>query len=160
MEMRRRFLLTMIALAVGLFAGGVAYATDDPDDGFNRPERLRLLDKADKFEFVDVGAQGQSPGDLFIFENQLRNRADTRTHGRFLSSCVVLVTPGLVSCRGTLELQQGTIEVATAIDLAAGGEIRAAVTGGTRDYRRAHGQMRLSEEVSPGVREMTVELLP
>lgn len=157
--MRRLLVPTTVVLVLGLLAGGAAYATGGTeatrDDGSST---LRFLDVGDKFEFADVGEAGESPGDMAIFENKLRNRADTRTLGRFLGACTFLVSSGLASCRGTLELADGTIEVATAVDFGAGGPILAAVTGGTKRYRDVDGQMRLSEEISPGVRRMTVVL--
>lgn len=154
----RRLLAPVALLAVVVLAlGGAASATD----GSGKPRKaakIAFLDVADEFEAVDVGVPGQSAGDLFVFENELRNRADTRTLGRFLATCTALVTPGLVSCRGTIQLEDGTVEVATAIDFGAGGPILAAVTGGTERYRLVRGQLRLSEEKRPGVRDGTLEL--
>jgi hypothetical protein len=155
--MRRWVSLAVVVVAFGAIVGGAAYATGEKH-GINKQMNLRFLDVGDKFAFVDTAAG--DAGDLFIFENQLRNRADTKTLGRFIGSCTTLVTPGLTSCRGTLELAKGTIELAAAVDFAAGGRIFAAVTGGTKRYENVRGEVKLSEEVSPGVRRMTVELLP
>ncbi len=154
----RRLLAPVAVLAVLVLALGGAAAATDGSAKPRKPVKIAFLDVADEFEFVDVGAAGQSPGDLFVFENDLRNRADTRTIGRFLATCTALVTPGLASCRGTIQLEGGNVEVATAIDFNAGGPILAAVTGGTERYRFVRGQLRLSEETSPGVREGTLEL--
>jgi hypothetical protein len=157
--MKRLLMGVSLVLVLGLLAGGAAYATGGSDT-LGKRLTIRFLDVAvpEKSAFVDVGEAGSSPGDLFVFENELRNRADTRTLGRFAGVCTNLVSPGLVSCRGTLELAEGTVEVAALVDFAAGGPIVAAVTGGTKRYKTAHGQMRLSEEVASGVREGTLQL--
>jgi hypothetical protein len=151
----------VVALAAVAALGGSAFATAD---GGSRATILKLLDVSDKFEFVDVGRPAQSegdfsPGDMLIFENILRNRADTKTLGTFVSNCTMSVPP-MALCRGTLWLQDGKIEISTAVDFADADIIRAAITGGTNRFKRAHGQVILGEEVSEGVREMTVVLLP
>jgi hypothetical protein len=161
--MKRWLMWTSLVLTLGLLAGGAAYATGGTAHATDtRGKRLtiRFLDVAvpEKSDFVDIGEAGSSPGDMFVFENELRNRADTKTLGRFAGVCTNLVSPGLVSCRGTLELARGTIEVAALVDFAAGGPIVAAVTGGTERFKTAHGQMRLSEEVASGVRKGTLQL--
>jgi hypothetical protein len=157
--MKRWLSLGVVALALGLLVGGSATATGG-SDGRGHGQTIRFLDVAvpEKSAFVDVGAEGASAGDMFVFENRLRNRADTRTIGRFAGVCTSLVSPGLFSCRGTLELPRGTVEVAALVDFAAGGPIRAAVTGGTKRFKHVRGQLRLSEEVEPGVRRGTLEL--
>lgn len=157
--MKRWILLTALVLVVGAAIGGAGYAMGG-SDGLRTAQTLRFLDVGDEFEYVDVGAAGASAGDLFVFENDLRNRSDTKTLGRFVGTCTALVTPALASCRGTLQLENGTIELASAVDFAAAGPIHASVTGGTRKYRNVGGQARLSPEISPGVRRMTVQLLP
>lgn len=157
--MKRWTVLTALLLVMGVMAGGVAYATGG-SDGIRKPQKLWFLDVGDEFAYVDAGAAGESAGDVVIFENDLRNRKDTRTLGRFVGSCTALVTPALASCRGTLRLERGTIELASVVNFADAGPIHAAVTGGTKKYRNVHGQVTLSPEVSPGVRKMSVELLP
>ena len=156
---KRWTLLTALVLAVGAVIGGVAHATGS-SDGIPTAQTLRFLDVGDEFVFVDARPTGASAGDLFVFENNLRNRRDTKTLGRFVGACTALVTPALTSCRGTLQLALGTIELASVVDFASTGPIHAAVTGGTKEYRNVRGQARLSPEISPGVRNMTVELLP
>jgi hypothetical protein len=126
-------------------------------------KKLRLLDVSDKFEFVDVGrpAAGEgdfSPGDMLIFENILRNARNGKDVGNFISNCTMSVPP-LALCRGTLWLEDGKIELSTAVDFADADIIHSAVTGGTGRYKTARGQAILGEEVSEGVRELKVELV-
>jgi hypothetical protein len=128
-----------------------------------RATKLRLLDVSDKFEFVDVGrpAAGEgdfSPGDMLIFENILRNARDSKDVGNFISNCTMSVPP-MALCRGTLWLKAGKIELSTAVNFADADIIHSAVTGGTGRYKAARGQAILGEEVSEGVRELTVVLV-
>ena len=148
-------------LAAILVIGGVAQATGSSGSG-GRSQTLKLLDVSDKFEFVDVGAPGSpgnpGPGDSFIFNNIVRNRRDTKTLGSWISICTMTAAPGVARCSGTVGLDDGDIEVATTVDFADADVIVAAVTGGTRDYRGAGGQMTLGEETSAG-RLMTIKLV-
>ncbi|MGH2787852.1 MAG: hypothetical protein ACRDJV_08060 [Actinomycetota bacterium] len=149
------------ALAIVVAIAGSALASSDHSSG---AKRLKLLDVSDKFEFVDVGrpAEGEgdlSPGDMLIFENILRNRADTKTLGTFVAICTMAVPP-MTHCRGTLWLEDGKIELSAAVNLADAETIHSAVTGGTSSYRRARGHAIFGEEVAEGVRELTVVLLP
>lgn len=148
--------LTIVATVASSALASSAGGTDT--------RRLKLLDVSDKFEFVDVGepAGGDgdfSPGDMLIFENILRNRADTKTLGTFVANCTMSVPP-MALCRGTLWLQDGKIELSTAVNFAEADIIHSAVTGGTGSYKRVHGQAIFGDEVSEGVRALTVVLLP
>lgn len=149
-----------LMLAAILVLGGVAQATDGMGGG-ERSKTLRLLDVSDRFEFVDVGAAGSpgnpGPGDSFIFNNLVRNRADTKSLGTWISVCTMTATPGVARCSGTVGLDDGDIEVATTVDFADAEVIVAAVTGGTRDYVGAGGHMILGDETSAG-RLMTIKL--
>ena len=149
-----------LMLATILVLGGVAQATDGMGGG-ERSKTLRLLDVSDRFEFVDVGVAGSpgnpGPGDSFIFNNLVRNRADTKSLGTWISVCTMTATPGVARCSGTVGLDDGDIEVATTVDFADAEVIVATVTGGTRDYVGAGGHMILGDETSAG-RLMTIKL--
>lgn len=67
--------------------------------------------------------------------------------------------PPMALCRGTLWLKDGKIELSTAVNFADADIIHSAVTGGTGHYKAARGQAILGEEVSEGVRELTVVLV-
>jgi hypothetical protein len=99
---------------------------------------LRFLEVEDKFEFVDVGepSTGEEfgPGDYFVAEDILRNRADTRTLGSLGAKCTNLVTPGLLHCEATAVLRRGTIEFAGLLDFTQQPSF-VAVTGGTGRYK-------------------------
>jgi hypothetical protein len=147
-------------MAIVAAVAGSALASSD----YRGSTRLNLLDVSDKFEFVDVGepAGGEgdfSPGDMLIFENILRNRANTKTLGTFIANCTMSVPP-MALCRGTLWLEDGKIELSTAVNFADADIIHSAVTGGTGRFKRVRGQAIFGDDVSEGVRELTVVLLP
>jgi hypothetical protein len=128
-----------------------------------RATKLRLLDVSDKFEFVDVGrpAAGEgdfSPGDMLIFENILRKARGSKDVGNFIANCTISVPP-MALCRGTLWLEDGKIELSTAVNFADADIIHSAVTGGTNRYKAARGQAIFGKEVSEGVRKLTVALV-
>lgn len=150
---------TVIAV---LLIGGVAFATASSKDA-RKETVLKLLDVSDKFEFVDVGepASGEgdfSPGDMLMFDNIVRNKSNTESLGRFLSICTMSASPGAARCSGTVTLEKGTIELSTTVDFADADRIVAAVTGGTRAFKSAHGQAILGEQVSDTAREFTIKL--
>jgi hypothetical protein len=154
----RRASWPVAVLAATLVVGGGALGSSASTGG---KTTLRLLDVSDKFEFVDVGrpATGEgdfSPGDMLIFENILRKRSG-KDVGNFISNCTMSVPP-MALCRGTLWLEDGKIELSSAVDFADADVIHTAVTGGTKRYKTARGQAILGEEVSEGVRELTVVL--
>ncbi|MGH2774810.1 MAG: hypothetical protein ACRDJT_05170 [Actinomycetota bacterium] len=158
--MRKKLRYGALMLAAILLIGGVAQATNTSGSG-GRSQTLRLLDVSDKFRFVDVGAAGSpgspGPGDSFIFNNLVRNRADTKSLGTWISICTMTAAPGVARCSGTVGLDDGDIEVATTVDFADADVIVAAVVGGTKDYRGAGGQLTLGEETGAG-RLMTIKL--
>ena len=159
--MRTKLRYGGLMLAAILLIGGVAQATGSSGKGA-RSQTLKFLDVSDKFEFVDVGAPGSpgnpGPGDSFIFNNLVRNRSDTKTLGTWISICTMTAAPGVARCSGTVGLDDGDIEVATTVDFADEDVIVAAVTGGTKEYRGAGGQLILGEEMSAG-RLMTIKLV-
>ncbi|MGH2752233.1 MAG: hypothetical protein ACRDK3_15390 [Actinomycetota bacterium] len=151
-----------LMLAAILVVGGVAHATDGSSGSSGKSQTLRLLDVSDKFEFVDVGTPGSpgnpGPGDSFIFNNLVRNRADTKTLGTWISICTMTAAAGVARCSGTVGLDSGDIEVATTVDFADADVIVAAVTGGTRAYKGVGGHLILGEQTSAG-RLMTIKLV-
>ena len=160
--MRERLRYTALALGAILLIGGVAQATGGSSKG-GGSQTLRFLDVSDKFEFVDVGEPAESesdfgPGDMLIFNNLLRNRADTKELGSWISICTMTASPGVARCSGTLGLDQGDIDVATTVDFADADRIVAAVTGGTGDFQGAGGEVILGDQTNAG-RKLTVKLV-
>jgi hypothetical protein len=155
--MTRRIWWIAAVLAATVVVTGGAIGSSASTGG---ARELRLLDVSDKFEFVDVGRPAAeegdfSPGDMLIFENILRNARGNKDVGNFISNCTMSVPP-MALCRGTLWLEDGKIELATAVNFADADIIHSAVTGGTDRFKKVRGHAILGEEVSEGVRELTV----
>ena len=158
--MRRWMVLVAGVVALGLIAGGVSVAGSDYERGRGRV--LRFLDVSGEVEYLDLGppAEGDfdpSPGDTFFFSNTLRNLADTKTKGRFVSKCTALIGTEF-RCLGTLMLEQGNIELATTVDFAAEEPLVAAVTGGTGKYRGVGGEATITPTETEGVSKLVVKL--
>jgi len=159
--MKRLALPVSLTVVMALAFGGLALA----DHGIKGHTTMKLLDVSDAFAFVDLDPAAQaegdfSSGDMLIFENNLRNRADTETVGRFVSNCTMAASPGIALCRGSLQLEDGTVELSTTVDFANADRIVSAITGGTKLYRNARGHVILGEQVSETARELTVKLQP
>lgn len=125
----------MVAALVAL-AVGVAPASG----GFTNPYLLRLIGVTETFDFVDVGASGESTGDSFLFREGLYRWTNGRQGskaGRLQVQCTVTGRSGLVNCMATAFVAKGTI--------VAGGWFRAdadfavPVLGGTGIYRGVGG---------------------
>jgi hypothetical protein len=166
--MRRRWVLAAaLALVVPLTIGGVSLAANgEGDHGITKQTTLRLLSVEDKFEFIDLGRKATaeediSPGDMFVSEDVIRNRANTKTLGRLYAVCTALISPAF-HCRGTVDLAAGTIEFSGRIDFAAIGRGNqfVPVVGGTERYENVVGEFKLHEEVAPGALKFSIELIP
>jgi len=96
---------------------------------------IRLTEVTRRFEFIDVGAQGESPGDTLLFESALFTPSGDRV-GRDSVRCTFGIRTFV--CDATFQITgRGKIVVAGAFF---GGEPQLAITGGTREFRDAGGQ--------------------
>jgi hypothetical protein len=135
--------LVLIATAA-LLLGGAAFMVSSAS-GTNTGDtlRLRAVDVAE--QFVDVGQEGFSQGDHVVFTSDLY--AGTRKVGYDGGTCTVvrLVAEGsILHCVGTNSLPGGQVTVQGFVPTSSTGAIQPfqlAITGGTRKYRRAHGQV-------------------
>jgi hypothetical protein len=142
-------------LAGGVLAGTAA--GDNRDATLDDSKTLRLLDVSDIFTYVDGGEPGEGPGDVLLFDNQLRQLGGEPA-GRFVSVCTH-VAGAKFKCAGTLKLDNGTIELAATPNFAAQGPIRAAVTGGTGSYRNVGGDATITSTQTAGTSRLTVRLI-
>jgi hypothetical protein len=103
--------------------------------------RLVVFSTEDRAEFVDVGAAGESAGDMFIFEGRAFNRPGGHVIGRLSVSCQLRLTT--VACNGTLHLRdRGSIQ----LDGVSFGPAEVyPITGGTGKFAGAGGQLRVSQ---------------
>ena len=144
---RRRRLAAIGVLAAA--AAGTALApalADGPDKGKGK-RTLRLVANQTQYEFVDVGASGNSLGDRLVFGEVFTKRGDET--GRSGVVCTVTnhePAPSqkmTVNCVGTLKLRHGQINLQGLMDLDGQtdpGPFKVAIVGGTGRYRSAAGE--------------------
>jgi hypothetical protein len=85
---------------------------------------------------VDLGAPGDSPGDMFVFDQPLLNEA-RETIGSNSGYCVRTLPGQFSECQWTLTLADGTITVAGRE--AETGTSYVPIVGGTGAYERVRG---------------------
>ena len=96
---------------------------------------IRLWARTVRDAGVDIGDDGFSPGDYFVFEERLFRHGEQV--GRDSVRC--MVNHRSIMCDGTLTRGSGNLEVAGTFFFRDGGPIQLAVTGGTGRYRDAAG---------------------
>jgi allene oxide cyclase len=138
--MRRMFiaLVGVVGLATLALAGG-AVAVSSPSS----EKKIHVIEHATTDAVIDIGAPGDSTGDLLTFHNKLYDSTDTHVVGRDQGECVRIdPAHGTWECRWTNILEGGQITVEGPFsDLH---DTVVAITGGTGSYATAQGDARLS----------------
>ena len=107
---------------------------------------------------VDLGAKGDSVGDLLVFANKIYDSANKTQLGTDNGYCVRTVVGKSWECFWTLTLKAGQITVEG--PLLDSGDSLLAVTGGTGKYAGARGSMKLHpRDPTPTGYDFTYELL-
>ena len=124
------------AVAVGVCAllGAVALP-------LSAAERLQLVERATTDTTVDLGAKGDSVGDLLTFANPIYDAANKTQLGTDQGYCVRVVVGKSWECFWTLILAGGQITVEG--PFSDSGDSTMVVTGGTGKYAGAKGSMKL-----------------
>jgi allene oxide cyclase len=134
-------LVVAIAAAVALSITAGARPSSKPASKSASTHTLHVVERATTDTPVDLGAHGDSTGDLLTFHNQVFDGTNARRVGTDLGHCVRIVPGESFDCEWTLFLPQGQITVyGPFFDK---GDSVLAITGGTGAFRRARGQMRL-----------------
>lgn len=139
---------TMQVLAVVmLLAGGSATAG----------EVLHVVERATTDAVTDVGASGDSAGDILTFANEVFDAANTTKVGDNQGFCVRTVAGKAWECWWTLWLKDGQVTVqGPFMDK---GDSVLAITGGTGKYAASRGQMKLHSRNDKGTEyDFTYEL--
>lgn len=103
---------------------------------------ITVVEHATTDSTVDLGATGDSTGDLLTFHNRVYDRRDRRVVGRDQGSCIRIdPQAGSYECAWTVMLRRGHLTVAGPFYDKHDSTL--AVTGGTGRYRGARGEMRL-----------------
>ncbi len=111
-------------------------------------ETLDLVERATTDAVTDLGAKGDSVGDLLTFENEVYDSRNEKKLGTDQGYCVRLAAGKSWECWWTLFVAGGQLTVqGPFFDK---GDSVLAITGGTGKYAAARGQMKLHSRNDKG----------
>jgi allene oxide cyclase len=126
-------------LGLGFLVGAAAAA---------ETETLALVERATTDAVTDVGATGDSAGDILTFANDVFDAANETRLGTDNGWCIRTVPGKAWECFWTLTLADGQLTVeGPFLDV---GDSTLAVTGGTGRYAGARGEMKLHARDAQG----------
>ena len=143
--MRRVILLALLALAftVGSLTLTGASASDDANDDGSGGRTLDLTSISKELEEIDVGDEGLSVGDYFVFSDNVFEDGDrvgtldgACTHTRITEKVMIEHCMVTVSLPDGQLTGQGSIRIDEDFDE----EFTTAITGGTGDFVGADGE--------------------
>ena len=111
-------------------------------------EKIQLVEHADTDATLDLGAKGDSVGDLLTFANPVYDAANKTQVGSDQGYCVRVIAGKSWECFWTLRLKEGQITIEGPFYDA--GDSVMAVTGGTGKYVGAKGSMKLHSRDAKG----------
>jgi allene oxide cyclase len=120
-------------------------------------EQLQLVERAITDSTLDLGAKGDSVGDLLTFANPIYDAADKMQVGSDQGYCVRVIAGKSWECIWTLTLKDG--QITSEGPFFDAGPSVLAVTGGTGKYVGAKGQLKLkSRDAKGSAYDFTYEL--
>ncbi len=122
-------------------AGAFGLTLAGADARAAEPATLTVVERATTDAVTDLGASGDSAGDLLTFANEIFDAADAQKVGSDNGYCVRTAVGQAWECSWTLSLADGQITVAGPFLDA--GDSTLTVTGGTGRYVGARGEMQL-----------------
>jgi hypothetical protein len=148
----------MVTAGAVVVAGAIATWAVSPSLASTAPEaaaathhgggRFTVVERALTDSVVDIGAKGDSLGDVLAFGNPIYT-ADNKTQiGSDQGSCVRTVVGKAWECEWTLTLKGGSLVVQGPFYDAADSVM--AITGGTGKWSRARGSMKLHARDAQG----------
>ncbi len=134
--LRRGLMTAAVAAVVAAVVGGVSLARA----GSSGDRTLRVTEVQTGSAFVNIShSQKGAPGDEFIFHAKLRKHGNTI--GTLDAKCTLMLQNQL-QCEGTAHLPGGTLALSAGITEAqSNSTAHIAITGGTRAYDHAHGEL-------------------
>jgi len=132
-SIRNRPLFVLLAAAIGI-AASIGVARGDE-------KTLALVERAGSDVVTDIGASGDSPGDLLTFANEIYDAENKTMVGHNNGWCVRTVVGQAWECFWTVTLKDGQITVEG--PFYDGRDSVLAVTGGTGKYAEVQGEMQL-----------------
>lgn len=136
----RRILTAISVVAVVLLVAGVVAAGAGSQG--EEPQQFTVVERPTTDTVIDIGASGDSTGDLLTFGNKLYDASNTDAVGRSQGSCIRIdPEKGTWQCSYTNFLEGGSIAVeGPFFDTR---DSTFAVTGGTGVFRNVRGVLRL-----------------
>ena len=142
-----------LATVAGVCA--LVWATAQPASA---AERLQVVERATTDTTIDLGAKGDSVGDLLTFANPIYDAANKTQLGTDQGYCVRVVVGKSWECFWTLILTGGQITVEG--PFYDSGDSTMVVTGGTGKYAGAKGAMKLhARDAKATAYDFTYDLL-
>ncbi|HWC69684.1 MAG TPA: dirigent protein [Actinomycetota bacterium] len=146
-----------IAVAIGLLAGAAVVVSVPAGAGSGGRTVITVVERATTDEVIDVGAAGDSAGDLLTFANRLYDETNTTRVGRDQGSCIrISPARGIWQCSWTAWLGGGTVTVEGPFYDSR--ESNLAITGGTGAFRDATGAMHLGFRTDPAEFDFTYSI--
>ncbi len=137
-----------IAVAMGLLVSAAVAVSVPAGAGGGGRIVIKVVERATTDEVIDVGAPGDSAGDLLTFANRLFDQTNTTKVGRNQGSCIrISPARGIWQCGWTAWLGDGSVTVEGPFFDSR--ESTLAITGGTGAFRDASGSMHLGFRSDP-----------
>ena len=147
----------VIALALGAVSVGAV-----PIGTAAEPERIDFISRATAInDFVDVGAPGPSPGDIYVFVDDVYLTSAPRVRvGQALGRCT-LVDPATArfGCLINTSLPGGVVTTDGTLVNMSGAISTGAITGGTGRFRNARGEGVLDLGPPEGPHRVTLRVI-
>ena len=157
----RRGMLAVGAIVVALAVGAVSVGAV-PFGTAAKPERIDFISRATAINnFVDVGPAGLSPGDIYVFiDDVFLARAPTKRVGEALGRCT-LVDPETArfGCLINTSLPGGAVTTDGTLINVSGAKSTGAITGGTGRFRNARGEGVLDLGPPEGPHSVTLRVI-
>ncbi|HXF71551.1 MAG TPA: allene oxide cyclase family protein [Actinomycetota bacterium] len=149
--MRRRLVLAAATAAAGSLAWAVGARAQ-------APMTITVIERPTTDKVIDVGREGDSPGDLLTFHNRVYDETGATPVGRDAGRCVrIFPHRGTWECTWTTFLPEGQITVEGPFSDTA--DTTLAITGGTGAYTAARGEMDI-EALPDGGYRFVFHLVP
>jgi hypothetical protein len=159
----KRFALSGVIALVILVVSGASAQAGSTSKQSDDVQRLTLIEHTVQENNIDVGAKGDSLGDYVVFTNDLRQNGKKvgTDSGQCTATGAVRATSVTVQCLVTVSLPKGDLTVQGLVTFSVAGPSKpntVAITGGTRAYRTAHGQVTVTD-LANGDTKLVLEII-
>jgi len=104
-------------------------------------QKIQVVERPIDEKTIDLGAKGDSVGDLLVFANPVFDAANKVQVGTDQGYCIRVIVGKSWECFWTISLKQGQITIEGPFKDE--GDSLFAITGGTGEYAGARGSMKL-----------------